>query len=141
MQDAKYYYGEKSMSHFATLAPALQSLCLEIVKHRDCTILCGHRSRPDQEAAVAAGTSRLHFPDSLHNRLPSFAVDLVPYPRPDWEDIQAFRDFGFFVLGVAAAMNIPLRWGADWNKNYLVEKGENDFVHFELLTVQAVQAV
>lgn len=129
-----YKLGERSLQKFYTLDGRLQNLVLEILRHQDCTVLCGYRGEALQEKAFSEGNSRLHFPDSMHNKQPSLAMDLVPYPMPKWEDIQAFRDFGFFVMGVAAAMDIPLRWGADWNKNYKVEKGENDFPHFEIVT-------
>lgn len=105
----------------------------KVVEVRDCSVLCGYRSQEDQDKAFSDGYSRVRFPHSKHNRLPSVAVDVVPYPIA-WEDIEGFKSFGFFVLGVAHAMDIPLLWGADWNMNYiLTDERFVDMPHYELL--------
>lgn len=128
-----YRYGTQSLAHLQTLNPALQALCLELILHRDTKILCGYRGREAQEAAFAAGLSTCRWGQSKHNLSPSLAVDLAPYPVPAWDDEQAFLAFGWWVLGVACGMNIPLRWGGDWNRNFKAERGEHDLVHFELI--------
>jgi len=52
----------------------------------------------------------------------------------DWDDLNRFYFFGGFVLGIAKSMNIPLRYGGDWNGNMDI-KDENflDLGHFELI--------
>ena len=69
---------------------------------------------------------------SHHNSDPSRAVDVAPYPI-DWNDTERFGRFAGFVLGMAAAMGIPLRWGGDWDRdNDTHDQKFNDLVHFEL---------
>lgn len=45
-------------------------------KHPETHISWGHRDEESQEEAFKAGATRLHFPDSKHNFLPSRAVDV-----------------------------------------------------------------
>lgn len=114
--------------------PDLQKIFNEVIKHYDCTIVCGHRNKEDQEQAVREGKSKVHFPNSKHNSLPSMAVDAVPYPI-DWNDRTRFYHFAGFVFGVACSLGIKLRWGGDWNGD-LQFKNEKfmDLPHFELVT-------
>jgi len=69
----------------------------------------------------------------MHNRYPSRAIDLAPWPL-DWSDIRRFYYFGGFVVGVANKLDIPIRWGGDWDGDFEVkDQNFNDLVHFELL--------
>ena len=79
------------------------------------------------------GKTRLKFPYGRHNANPSRAVDVVPYPI-DWDDRERFHLFAGFVLGIAQSMEINIRWGGDWNKNFEVDDNNfDDFPHFELM--------
>jgi len=101
----------------------------EVIKHRDCTIICGRRDKQAQDKAYADGKSKVEYPRSFHNRFPSRAVDVAPYfkekPHIRWDDVDSFREFGNFVLGVAAVLNIPIEWGGHWKEFF-------DGVHFQL---------
>jgi peptidoglycan L-alanyl-D-glutamate endopeptidase CwlK len=96
--------------HLKTASLPLQDLFNTVILHRDCSVLCGHRGKEQQQAAFHDGKSEVEWPLSQHNNMPSRAVDVVPYPV-DWYDINAFYEFGGFVLGIATAMNIKVRWG------------------------------
>lgn len=74
----------------------------------DITVLCGHRGQADQEAAFAAGASKVHWPNSKHNSLPSRAVDLAPYPIA-WGDREAFLSLRAHVVKVAKRLSIKIR--------------------------------
>lgn len=137
-----YRFSQRSLDRLFTCHVSLQQLFQEVIKHRDCTVLCGVRSRADQEAAVAAGNSRLHWPAGKHNVQsegePSLAVDVAPWkptvPHVDWRDEDRFYHFAGFVLGVASQLKIPVRWGGDWDRDHdLHDQSLNDLVHFELL--------
>lgn len=128
-------FGPTSRSRLAGVDPELRRLCVHVVQRWDCTVLCGHRGKAEQLAALASGASQLGWPQSKHNAQPSLAVDLAPWPLPSWGDAASFRAFGFYVVGTAAGLGIPLRWGglwagvgADWRLN-----GFDDLVHFELV--------
>ncbi len=116
----------------------LVDLFTEVIADFDCVVLVGHRNKVDQDAAVAAGNSKLVYPKSKHNTVPSKAIDVGPYDRPqspiDWNDRERFTLFAGFVLGVAKSRGIPLRWGGDWNgDNRLADNTFDDLVHFELI--------
>ena len=121
-------YSAKSIERLKTCHPLLQELFLEVIKHRDCAILFGHRNRADQEEAFNNGRSKAHYGQSYHNYYPSLAVDAMPFPI-NWDDIKGIHEFAGFVLGVAAAKDIPVRWGGHF-KNFF------DGPHFELIGFQ-----
>ncbi len=99
----------------------------------DFTVLCGHRDREAQDRAVAEGKSKAPWPKSRHNTSPSVAVDIAPWPI-DWDDWNRFRVLAGYVLGVAAAMDIKLRWGGDWDRDYAeTDERFRDLPHFELM--------
>lgn len=124
-------YGKTSSERLATAHPDLQKVFNEVVKHFDNTIICGHRSKEEQLKAYNSGNSKVRF--GKHNSYPSMAVDAAPYPI-DWNDLERFTRFGFFVMGVAAGMGIKLRWGRDWDGDFdLNDQTFNDYPHFELI--------
>lgn len=121
-----------SMIHFATLHPDLQRVLEMAIVITDFGITCGHRGEADQQAAYAAGKSKLQWPNSRHNTMPSEAVDIVPYPV-DWEDRERFFYLAGVIMSCAQALGVHLRWGGDWDMDKLPhERGENDLPHFEL---------
>ncbi len=125
-------FSHKSLANLATADKRLQDLFNEVVKHYDCTILCGTRSKEDQEAAFKKGWTTLHFPHSKHNALPSRAVDVAPYPI-NWNDLHRFYHFGGYVRGIAQKMGISIRWGGDWNGNFdLKDQNFYDLPHYEV---------
>lgn len=111
----------------------LQTLFKTVVHHVDCSVLCGHRDETAQNMAYNAGNSKLKWPESKHNKKPSMAVDVVPYPI-NWDDIEGFHFFGGYVLGVAemlyyhGLMIHRVRWGGHFD-------GFFDGPHFELIGV------
>jgi len=84
-------FSQASRARLSTCHPDLQAVCHELIKQYDFTVLEGHRGQAAQEAAVQAGASRVHWPHSAHNRTPSWAVDIAPYPV-DWADIGRFKE-------------------------------------------------
>lgn len=126
-------FGEQSMARLRTAHPMLRALFCEVVKHFDCTILCGVRDQAEQDRLFEEGKSRVLFPNSSHNSNPSMAVDVAPWPV-DWTDTERFIYFGGYVKGVAMRMGVPIRWGGDWDGDFQVRDNRfNDLVHFELL--------
>ena len=60
------------------------------------------------------------------------AVDLVPYPV-DWNDLKKFDAIAQAMLQAAKELNVPIRWGADWDGDGKPrERGESDSPHFEI---------
>lgn len=128
-----YKFSKKSAKKLSQCDPRLQRVFEEVIKHWDCTILEGHRDKGTQDEYFRTGKSKLKYPSSKHNSIPSKAVDAVPYPI-DWQDTERFRAFGGFVLGVAATLGIKLRWGGDWDGDKdFKDQSFIDMPHFELV--------
>jgi hypothetical protein len=126
-------FGKKSTEKLAQCDKRIQEVLNEVVKHFDCSILCGHRGKEEQNEAYHSGRSKLKFPKSKHNGLPSMAVDVAPYPI-DWNDIKRFHYFAGFVVGIAASKGITLRYGGDWDRDtQLKDNNFNDLPHFEIV--------
>ena len=125
-------FSQFSKDNLATCVEPLQDLFNGVIKHVDCRVTCGYRDRAAQNKAYSEGFSKVKFPFGNHNTNPSKAVDVIPYPV-DWDDLERFKHFGFFVLGYAAKGGYPVRWGADWNKDYKIDKGKwIDLPHYEI---------
>jgi peptidoglycan LD-endopeptidase CwlK len=110
--------GKASLEKLATCCEDLRQLVLDVSERidagelfvagiRDITVVCGHRGRAEQEKAFQAGNSKLTYPHSKHNKLPSLAVDLAPYPI-DWKDREAFMVLRGFVLARAAVLGLKI---------------------------------
>lgn len=88
---------------------------------RDITVLCTYRGKKEQDEAFKKGWSKLEWPKSKHNKKPTLAVDIAPFPV-DWRAVglPAFRQLRKYAVAVAAMMGIKIRI-IDW-----------DWPHYEL---------
>lgn len=126
-------WGKKSLQVRDGLHENLKLLFDEVLKHFDCSLIEGHRRKYRQELLYDLGQSKINWPDSKHNKLPSQAVDALPYPV-NWYDLPRLRFFAGFVLGVASQMKIKIRWGGDWDMDKeVLDNIFNDLCHFEIL--------
>ena len=126
-------FSESSKKKLETCHPDIQKIFNEVIKHYDCTVICGHRGKDEQDEAVRTGASKLAWPNSKHNSLPSKAIDVVPFPV-DWTDTSRFYHFAGFVMGVAIYFGIKLRFGGDWDGNLKFRDEKfKDLPHFELV--------
>jgi peptidoglycan L-alanyl-D-glutamate endopeptidase CwlK len=125
-------FGRASKKRLKTCDEDLVFLFEEVVKYFDCTVLEGHRGKRLQNKYFKEGKSKLKFPDGNHNKKPSTAIDVVPYPI-DWKDRERMTYFAGYVKGIAMMLGIPIRWGGDWNgNNDLKDNNFDDLPHFEL---------
>ena len=126
------YFGKESKKHLLTCDNKLQKVFNEVIKHVDCSVLEGHREKDRQNKLYKEGKTKVKYPNGRHNRQPSSAVDVTPYPV-DWKDSERQTLFAGFVIGVASQMGIKLRWGGDWDQDFqVVDNRFDDFPHFEL---------
>ena len=116
-------FGFKSKERLQQCHPNLQKIALEMIKEMDITILCGHRNEADQNQAFISGHSKLQWPRSKHNKTPSLAVDIAPYPV-DWHDIARFDKMCDLAQEVADRLNIKIRLGRSFSFR--------DYPHIEL---------
>ena len=125
-------FSGRSKAKLDTCHRDLQKVLNEVVKHFDCSILEGYRNQERQDFLFESGQSKLRYPQGKHNSEPSLAVDVVTYPI-DWEDRERFVLFAGFVIGVARAQGIRLRWGGDWDGDWnSTETSFFDAPHFEM---------
>ena len=126
------HFGRKSKERLNTCDSNLQKVFNEVIKHVDCSVLEGHREKDRQNKLFEEGKTKVKYPDGRHNRQPSSAVDVTPYPV-DWKDRERQTLFAGFVIGVASQLGINLRWGGDWDQDFqVVDNRFDDFPHFEL---------
>ncbi len=139
-------FSASSLAKLNTCHPDLRRVFLEVVKHRDCTVIEGARTIETQRDYVARGVSKtlnsMHIPRDGF----SHAVDIVPYPiiwpehRPngytfnDVLDWSRFYRFAGFVERVAQELGIRLRYGGDWDGDMdLKDHDFYDLPHWELM--------
>ncbi len=142
-------FGSHSKAELSTVDKKLQTLFGQVVIWFDCKISEGIRSLEKQQTYVAQGLSK-----TLHSKhLKGKAVDVYPHPikmprtlKPNDDgmvsieqakgyakDLARFYYFGGFVLGIAKAMGISIRWGGDWDMDTEVnDQTFDDLPHFEL---------
>jgi peptidoglycan L-alanyl-D-glutamate endopeptidase CwlK len=131
-------FSERSQSKLDKCHSDLAILFTTVVKYYDCTIVCGHRGKREQDEAFNSGKSKVEHPHSKHNFMPSLAVDVAPYDAKlgaiDWNNAYQFYHFAGYVRAVSTYLGIRIRWGGDWNgDNDFKDQKFMDLVHYELI--------
>ena len=130
-------FSKKSLEKLDGVHQDLQTLFLEVVKHFDCTVIYGMRTEAQQKALYAKGRTKpgniVTYKDGVIKKSrhqTGMAVDVVPYPI-NWGNIERFRQFGWFVKGVACVLKgygqieKDIKWGGDW-KRFI------DYPHYQI---------
>lgn len=123
-------FGTRSKRRLRGVDARLISVLNEVVKHYDLTILEGKRSEERQKELVAKGASKTMKSKHLEGK----AVDVAPYPVPDWEDTYQFIYMAGRVMQEADRLGVTLRYGGDWDMDETVVSDQTfqDLVHFEI---------
>jgi peptidoglycan L-alanyl-D-glutamate endopeptidase CwlK len=120
-------FSKKSLRILGTVKETdLQTLFKVVIKYFDCTVVSGFRTQAEQQALYAQGRT---IPGDIvtkadgvihkSNHQSGEAVDVIPYPSL-YSDKKKMREFGGFVLGVAAILkewgiiDIEIEWGGHW---------------------------
>jgi peptidoglycan LD-endopeptidase CwlK len=118
-------FSKRSLRNLETCDDRLIHICRAVLnKGFDFSVLCGYRSDEEQTKLFNEGKSNAQAGQSKHNRYPSKAVDIAPYPI-DWNDKTRFKDLAELMKEVAKEKQIKIVWGGDW-------KSIIDMPHFEL---------
>lgn len=126
-------FSAKSQAKLEECHPKLQFLCRKIIRHYDFTVLEGYRSPERQDEMYRTGKSKLKAGQSKHNRDPSEAIDIAPYPI-DWNDSKRFFLLAGMMFQAASEANVDLRWGGDWDGDWdFKDQTFNDLPHFEVI--------
>ena len=118
-------FSKTSKEKLVTCHRDLQRLCNELIEYTDFTVICGHRTEEEQEEVYENGYSMVPYPMSKHNRFPSIAVDIAPYPI-DWENVERWTIFVDMVKMLADKLGINIKCGRDF-------KSFKDYPHIELV--------
>ena len=131
-----------SLKRLQTCDNRLQIIIHDVSDIMDLSVLCGERSKEEQNKAYAEGKSKLQWPDSKHNIKPgqdkAKAVDVIPYflqgkEHYDWEDELAFARLAGVIMAVAHRHGVKIRWGGDWDRDgRSADERFLDLPHFEL---------
>lgn len=126
-----FKFSRRSEANLAGVHPDLVKvvrLALTLSK-RDFSVIEGVRTKARQQQLFKQGATKTM--NSRH--LTGHAVDIAPYPL-DWQDVSAFGELAKAMFAAATQLNIPIRWGGDWNRNGRSDDEPfYDGPHFELL--------
>ena len=134
------HFSEISKERLDTCHRDLRVLFAHVVIDYDCSVICGHREAKEQNEAFASGNSKIQWPDSKHNSIPSLAVDVAPHENVvDWGKLQSAH-FAGYVKGIAdqlfriGTISHRIRCGVDWNSDNNVDDTTFwDGCHFEII--------
>ena len=138
-----YSYGKKSMSKLATCHQSLVMVAdLALVRSPyDITIIHGWRGEEIQNALYESGASHKKYPHSKHNYIDddgfplSLAIDFAPWVDGaiPWKDTHVFAIVAGVFLAVSEELNVPVRYGGDWDGDGSTEDQTlMDWGHLEL---------
>lgn len=126
-----YRYSKTSQKRLDSCHPELRRLFESLIEDYDVSIICGHRTKEEQDSAVSSGNSKTKYPNSKHNSFPSLGIDAALYPI-NWNDHGRHYMFVGIVRERAKKLGIPIRCGADWDSDFSTnDQTFNDLVHFE----------
>jgi peptidoglycan L-alanyl-D-glutamate endopeptidase CwlK len=136
-----FSFSKNSQTALATCNKDIQAICNELIKIYDFSVIFGYRGAEEQNAAYSRKDSQLKYPLSKHNKKPSVAVDIIPYPGGYESSREQFVYMAGLFVGIAVALknegiiNHDVRWGGDWNRNNdLKDQSFFDLAHFELIS-------
>lgn len=134
---SKFYFSKRSKDNILTLHPNLRKLVTIVLDLGlfDFSIIEGHRVREDQMRAYNDGKSKLKFPESKHNKVPSLAFDYMLYinGEPNMKDTNSYYMASGVFSGIAKNLGINIRLGADWDGDFSTsDQNFNDLMHIEL---------
>ncbi len=133
-------FGARSREKVASCDERLQRVLNRAIKGFDFTVIYGHREKKDQDAAFKMGNSKVQWPDSKHNFIPSRAFDVAPWigGQIPWNRVEYFYILAGVIGQAALEECVNLRWGGDWDGDGNIVKYDdderlNDLGHFEVL--------
>ena len=140
-------YGRRSLENIETCSKPLQRIAhraMEIAERLNLDLTCpeGIRGEEEQNEAYRTKRSKVKFPGSRHNKKPSQAIHILPYPTL-WptdkhkEKTKAKLLGRFYIVAtivriVAKEEKVDIRWGGDWNRDgRIMDNDFDDLGHFE----------
>ena len=133
-----YSLSERSLKSLEGVNPklvAVVKLAIEITS-QDFVVIEGLRTQARQDELWAQGRTKpgpvVTWTKDASSHGTGHAVDICPYPV-DWNDLKKFNAIADAMFAAADELGVPLRWGADWDRDGILrERWESDSPHFEL---------
>ena len=110
-----YLYSASSKKKIGTMHPDLQAILYDAIEIMNLTAVWGYRGELDQNIAFDKGNSKLRFPESDHNRMPSKAGDVIPYPEGWKASREQFMFMQGILRGIAHKRGIRLKPLINWD--------------------------
>lgn len=128
-----YSFSQRSITNLENVDERLKSICFELIKVIDFTVIEGYRSRERQKELFDKGFSRIDgiSKKGKHNYFPSRAVDIIPYKKGinpfdgSKESEEMFYELAEEFKKVAKELNIEIVWGGGW-------ESFKDLPHFQI---------
>ena len=132
-----YRFGATSLARLETCDQRWLPVMHDAIRYMDISVLCGHRGKADQNKAYQDGKSKLIWPNSKHNRMPSLAIDVAPWDKDlrgiDWDNRPRFAYMAGLIIGIGAGHGLTIRWGGDWDMDgEMRDHSFHDLPHFEI---------
>lgn len=133
-----FAFGKTSRAHLDTVHPDLRAVAEKVMSYQvfDFAIVWGHRGQEAQDQAFLAGNSTKRWPDSLHNRTPSPALDFAPWVNGGipWKDTHAFAVIGGMFIAAGRELGIDITYGGDWDMDgETTDQRLQDWGHVQLV--------
>lgn len=132
-------FSNESKANLKTCHRDLRLTLKLAINFYDFKVLEGHRGEDRQNRLFEEGKSKLQWSSSKHNKSPSRAVDIAPWPI-DWEDERRFCYLAGVIHGCherlleTGLITCQLRWGGNWDQDeHLDDNKFDDLGHFELI--------
>jgi len=120
-----YKFGKKSLENLSTCHPDLIEIAERVVVDMDISCQSGMRGEVEQDILYKKGYSKLKYPESAHNNIPSLAGDFVPCPSY-WNSIPELvrmRELFSYWAGMLGYKLKPM---------IIFKDGTGDYPHVEL---------
>jgi peptidoglycan L-alanyl-D-glutamate endopeptidase CwlK len=117
-------FGRNSKENLTQVDPRLVAIVERAIQWVDFSVVCGYRGKLEQDEAFNNKFSKVKWPNSAHNKVPSLAVDIIPYPT-GYTDIAKFYELATYIFRAANELDIKIIWGGHWTSF-------KDYPHFEL---------
>lgn len=112
-------FDAKSKERLGNANKDLVILAEAVLQKIDVIITCSHRNKQDQDEAYKNGKSKLKYPQSKHNTLPSKAIDFAIKKNGiiTW-DKKEYDNLGGIIKEVAEDLGLTVKWGGDFSGFY-----------------------
>lgn len=131
-------FSVNSEAQLETCEPELQilarrSLAVGLI---DFAVIEGYRDGERQNALFEDGKSKVQFPFSKHNKMPSQAYDLAPVinGKISWMKQHHIYLAGILMTVATEFLGLKIRWGANWDMDLepVTDHAFRDFGHYEI---------